>query len=208
MTTKQRHGALRAALIVVVTAVLPFAGQASGAHAAGLLEPSNTAVAFDTPAPGHSTEWTMAAENTSGGTVGLSIEIAEVSGTATAGDAPLRLTIEDAAGALLAEGAASALVGESFDLPDLAAGETVRLRAAVTLPFAAGDDYRGSTASIRVDFIATGDSAQLPGVPPGPGLSATGSVAPLALACVALALLSGGIVLTVRRRNRTEEPRA
>lgn len=184
--------------IIGVAMALAALVASTPAVAADLIEARNTSQTFETPAPGHSVEWTMEAENLSLEVLEVRLDVNEISGSATVGEASLTLSLEHPDGAVLASGTARELAGLTFSLDPVNPGGTAEVLARVALPAAAGDDYRGSDARMRFDFVVTAEGTGGPG-----DLSATGSDVWLA-AFIALLAIVGGLLFLLPKRSKIE----
>lgn len=170
------------------------------AHADALIETNGTEVHLTTPAPGHSVEWTMTVTNRSGGDLPLSLTTSAGSGTALEGDQPLRFSLTEADGTVIADSVeAAALAQPVTDLGTLAAGATRTVTGSAALPSAAGNEYAGATAQLSFDFSVMAADA-----PPATHLPATGAQI-TGFVILALALLALGLYLATRKRRKENE---
>lgn len=189
-------------LLTVVTAlVLGLGGVlvAAPAHADTLIETNGTEVHLFTPAPGHSTEWTMTVTNVSGSELPLTLTTSQGAGSAFEGEHPLLFTLTDGDGGVIADSVeAAALAQPSLDLGALPAGATRTVIGQATLPGEAGNEYAGATAQISFDFSVMAADPP-PGKLPVTGAQITG------LVIAAGAVLALGIYLAARKRRNEDE---
>lgn len=184
-------------IFVVLSVALMLFGVADRASADPRMTPEEQTVTIETPAPGHTVEWTMRVRV---GTVDLSrpiVTLREASGAAVEGAHPLDIEIfAPTAGTPLVRGTADALLGRAIPLDQghAAAIEDgwITVHGTATLPQEAGNEYRGADATLRFTF--TGEVAE--------ELAMTGR-APIAVWIVAVAVTLAGLgSLIMRRRTR------
>ncbi len=194
--------------IATLLALLSLMWGGTAAHAEPRLETEGEVTTIQTPAPGRSVEWIMRVRAPDEDPGRVSLVLLEAEGRATEGGHPLSLRLElldgqgdDAAGAFpleLASGTAAELRGRVVAVPSSGDSRSNAVRAIAALPAAAGDEYRGSDATLHFRFAAVqdGGSASFDG-----GLAMTGGEQTGWLAAVALAAAGLGGSLLIRRRG-------
>ncbi|WP_309132053.1 hypothetical protein [Brevibacterium sp.] len=180
-------------LLVVLTAAI-----AAPTHAIAMteqkLETRGEFVSVATPAPGHSSEWTMSVRAPEEEMENLTITLVSTSGTAVSGPHPIEITLMDDEGQRLASGTAEQLRNEVIFLPTPREGGWLTLRATAALPFEAGDDYKGSRAELQFRFSA----AMAMDVAEPDQLPFTGASGVFALLILAFVLIGTGVWLLMR----------
>ena len=160
----KRQGIIASAILV--GALLATGTGPSPAPAAEVLAPEGpTSVEVRVIGPGHDVNWNMAARNVSGASVAPSFRVTEASGALFAGAHPATIELSDG-NAVLFDGSVEDLVGEAFEIGDLAPEELVSLSASVHLPAAAGDEYRTAAGVVNWEFVAFAPDAPAPAPPP------------------------------------------
>lgn len=147
-------------IFVALAACLMVAGPNSAALAHPPEAASEQVVSVESPAPGHTVEWSMRVRLGERELADPAIALVEYSGAATRGPHPLELvlTASGQADTELASGTAADLLDRVVDLGGTAAVGTgdadgwLTVRGTATLPVAAGDEYRGSDATLRFRF--------------------------------------------------------
>lgn len=186
----------RALTAIAVALALLASGEAAHAE-----EPSaaEEVIRIETPAPGHTVEWTMRVRMPASDLADPAVALRAYSGTATEGAHPIELTLspDSEPDRTLASGTAAALHDRVIDLSATSAlggsGE-ISVRATATLPSEAGNEYRGAGATLRFRFTGAVDE----------DLAMTGS-APFVIWAVAVAALAAGLgAALLRRRHRPE----
>lgn len=193
-----------AATCVACAAALTAAAPASAEHGA-LIDATPAEVVLDAPAPGESRTWAMSVTSTTDRTVALDLEITGQSDRLFGGEHPLQITISDPTGRpVLTQTDVAEVIDSSLELTDLSPGASRQLVGTVTLPSAAGNEYQGAGAALRLRFRAETDE-----VAKTPSLLALARTGPAFLvAAGVLAVLSVASGLTLMRYSRKTETHA
>lgn len=174
-----------------------------------LIDVTPEVVQLRVPAPGHSTEWSMTATNTTAAAVPLTLEVTGAGGAALEGAHPMQVLVLDPDGVQLLADDVPSTLGEVVTLGVLAPGEEYTVRGTATLPAEAGDEYREATADVRYQFVAQAEEQVTGGVlgsgtgtlRAGP-LAVTGAQA-LGILLAAAALIGAGTTAVLARRRKT-----
>lgn len=170
-----------------------------------LIEVTPEVVQIDVPAPGAAQRWSMSVTNLTDEPVPLGLEVlGDASLPLFTGPTPLTVVLSDAQGEVVSALPAAELVGQTQELPDLAARTSYTLTGEVALPTAADNRYAEQDGALRFRYTALGSE----GGPPGPPwLSLTGS-GPSILGWLALALGAAGILTTLAARSLSRRRKA
>lgn len=199
----------RIALSAVIALALSCA-VASPVLAAGVLEPVGpTSVEVRVAGPGHGVAWDMSARNVASAMITPTLRVTEVTGTIFEGPNPatLELRTDDD---VLYTGNAESLVGEVFEVGDVADDEVVSVSASVHLPAEAGDEYRTATGVVNWEYAAFAPEPPAalppaqpgqPGAPEQPRLPMTGASSPAAIAAWGIAIGLAGVLLSCAARR-------
>lgn len=189
---------LAAAIAAVAVALTPAAAASADEP---LLSIDAAPVVVQVPAPGHSTEWSLTATNSSSHPVAVSALVIDAAGDVLSGAHPLELAVtgpNEVQLDLPSAGHSSA----ATPLRTVKPGETISLHGRASLPYAAGDEYQGRSGGLTVRLIGE----DLGGAPAAGGLAHTG-LSIVGLGVLAAGLLIAGILLALaRRRRRGSEP--
>lgn len=184
-------------MLMALCVALTMLGVADHAPAHAQMTPEDQVVTIDTPAPGHTAEWTMRVRIGATELARPTVTLREASGSAIEGAHPLDLELlAPTADTPLASGTADALLGQGIPLDDGDVVTTqdgwITVHGTATLPRAAGNEYRGADATLRFTF--TGEVSE--------DLATTGR-APIAVWIIAIAVTLVGLgSLIMRRRTR------
>ena len=196
-------------LWVAACAVLALLCLAEPATAAPRLDPQEHVVRVETPAPGHTSEWTMRVRADSTGLARPSITLREASGDALEGPHPLELEVvapgrhnSERERTVLAHGTADDLLDRlvPLDQPEAATAVEagwITVQGRATLPSGAGNEYGGTGATLRFTFSGELDR----------NLAMTGQASMTVWVIIAAAVGIGLGTLLGRRRSARETER-
>lgn len=190
--------------LAVAGASLALASPALAADG-DLIDVGSELVVVDMPYPGHTSPFAVQARTVADGTVDADLRVRASAPLSGAGSAPL-LRVIGPDGQILVEHVMDSDVDQTVSLGPLAEGTVLALSGELSLPSAAGDEWQGVGAEVRIDLLAAQDAPGqpagpgLPDAPPatGPGLSVTGADL-LPGAVLAAVLVVTGVALARHR---------
>lgn len=194
-----------ALLLAAALAVTPGAPGASDGvdpvHRVDLVTGSTSSARVQVPYPGSSTAFDVTARAAAGaGPSDLSLLLDGGTGPLADGPDALRITLTAADGTVLADGTPAELSGRPVALGTLGA-QPVTVHGAAELPASAGDAAQGADLSLTFRLVAEADDA----APTRSQVLATTGARALAVAGVAAALVTAGLLLLAARRRSKED---